>query len=634
MLDYDDEEKKRQQDELLKQLVGGDDPAGHNPYGALEAPTLNMDRRPYVENDDGSTSTVRSMGINENGKEILIPTVSQQGWVMGDDQAVDEYHRTGEHMGVYDSPAASDRAGEGFHQDQMRNPPVNTLQYRHVQLPEVSITAGDRESPGMKPDLREEDFQTPPDTGARVAPARGLTAARDATSQTRDLPMRGNADLPEPARVSDGTDGIGAGMDWGTLAALALDLAGNHGRGVGQLVGAYANNADKSAREKKAHQDRLAEIAARKGADAKNRDMQDWAQTDASQRDWNSQDLRSKELDARDRALAITEGRYGQAQRADSPINTAKVEVAGNTARARVEGSQGAKHALNDEIAADAGNISAGRTNAVTDALSGNPRAMTTDQTADNARADAALEEAKRGRAATEGLRADQERQHQTNDFNTKYGSAIETLNAANVLQQLIGDKGDIAGVGPVVSSRFMPDALKSDEAIKEQQAFAAFQNPGFVARSGKAVTPTEAPRLEGEFGKLSSTNPEVVRNAVKAIAETMRGTIKRGSVGREDIAREVLSSQHLDDVLGPAAAQDAPASAADALPQTRGAPAAGDVLPVQRGAGPKVSDVTGDQLIEPKRSYQLRSPKGKTGPMTLSQEELQKLVAKGFTVL
>lgn len=113
-------------------------------FGATEAPTLDLAHRPFVENQDGSTSTVRSMGtqMDPDGHEVLIPTVSKDGWIMSGDEAVDEYRRTGEHMGKYDTVDASNNAGEGLHLDQMEHEPENTLSERHVQLDPIDVTAG------------------------------------------------------------------------------------------------------------------------------------------------------------------------------------------------------------------------------------------------------------------------------------------------------------------------------------------------------------------------------------------------------------------------------------------------------------------------------------------------------------
>lgn len=95
--------------------------------GALEPGNIDLSARPYVKNPDGSVSTIRSMGVNLGGKEYLIPTVSQDGRLMEPDEAIDEFYRTGEHLGVYSSPETSDAAGEALHLDQMAHPPRNTL---------------------------------------------------------------------------------------------------------------------------------------------------------------------------------------------------------------------------------------------------------------------------------------------------------------------------------------------------------------------------------------------------------------------------------------------------------------------------------------------------------------------------
>lgn len=111
-----------ERDEMQRALAATQ--RGYSAYGGTEPGTLDLSRRPYVKNDDGSTSTVRSMGVNIDGKEVLIPTVSPDGRIMSDDEAVEHYLRSGQHMGVYPNAEASSAAGEAIHQDQMRTPPV------------------------------------------------------------------------------------------------------------------------------------------------------------------------------------------------------------------------------------------------------------------------------------------------------------------------------------------------------------------------------------------------------------------------------------------------------------------------------------------------------------------------------
>jgi hypothetical protein len=125
-------------------------------YGAVEPGNMDLANRPYVWHDDGSASTVRSMGVDldePGGLETLVPTVSNDGRLLTADEAIEEFYRTGQHMGRYSSPEASTRAGEEIHLDQMRNPPKNTLARLDGQRtvpysaagrePEVSVEIGE-----------------------------------------------------------------------------------------------------------------------------------------------------------------------------------------------------------------------------------------------------------------------------------------------------------------------------------------------------------------------------------------------------------------------------------------------------------------------------------------------------------
>ena len=61
---------------------------------------IDLNRRPIVPDGDGY-ATVRSMGIGTDRGEALIPTVHPAGRIMSDDEAVDHYARTGQHLGIF-----------------------------------------------------------------------------------------------------------------------------------------------------------------------------------------------------------------------------------------------------------------------------------------------------------------------------------------------------------------------------------------------------------------------------------------------------------------------------------------------------------------------------------------------------
>ena len=73
--------------------------------GMISAGNIDLTNRPVVINPDGTKSTVKSMSFNEDGKEILIPTVSDSGRIMSEKEAIDVYHKTGKNLGVFDNPA-------------------------------------------------------------------------------------------------------------------------------------------------------------------------------------------------------------------------------------------------------------------------------------------------------------------------------------------------------------------------------------------------------------------------------------------------------------------------------------------------------------------------------------------------
>jgi hypothetical protein len=88
------------------------------PKGQVEPGNINLHDRPKVLNEDGSISTVRSMSFEENGKEILVPTVSEDGRIMEDEEAIDQYHKTGRHLGKFSNPEDATAYAKKLHEDQ------------------------------------------------------------------------------------------------------------------------------------------------------------------------------------------------------------------------------------------------------------------------------------------------------------------------------------------------------------------------------------------------------------------------------------------------------------------------------------------------------------------------------------
>lgn len=79
---------------------------------------VDLFKQPKVANPDGSTSTVDSIGVNLDGREFLLPTVTPDGrHLKTAAEAIEEYQRTRRHLGIYRTQAAADAAGQQLHED-------------------------------------------------------------------------------------------------------------------------------------------------------------------------------------------------------------------------------------------------------------------------------------------------------------------------------------------------------------------------------------------------------------------------------------------------------------------------------------------------------------------------------------
>ena len=87
--------------------------------GLLVPGNINIHQRPVVHNADGSISTVRSASFeDEQGRNVLIPTVIPGRGIVPMDQAIKFYQQTGQHLGMFDTPENADAYAQSLHEQQ------------------------------------------------------------------------------------------------------------------------------------------------------------------------------------------------------------------------------------------------------------------------------------------------------------------------------------------------------------------------------------------------------------------------------------------------------------------------------------------------------------------------------------
>lgn len=92
---------------------------------------VDLNTRPVVANPGTDQySTVRSMSFGTDEGEVLVPTVSDDGRLLTDAEAVDQFRRTGKHLGIFNTPEEASAYAQRLHEEQER-------QYRGV-LPNAS----------------------------------------------------------------------------------------------------------------------------------------------------------------------------------------------------------------------------------------------------------------------------------------------------------------------------------------------------------------------------------------------------------------------------------------------------------------------------------------------------------------
>lgn len=88
------------------------------PAGLVEPGNIDLLTRPIHHNTDGTISTVKSASFEVDGKEVLVPTIADDGTPLSDREAFDLYRKTGKHLGIFDSADNATAYAKKLHEDQ------------------------------------------------------------------------------------------------------------------------------------------------------------------------------------------------------------------------------------------------------------------------------------------------------------------------------------------------------------------------------------------------------------------------------------------------------------------------------------------------------------------------------------
>lgn len=110
--------------------------------GVLEPGNIDLRRRPVVRNRDGSVSMARSFSVAKDGREYLVPTVSDEGRLLSDQEAISQFEKTGRHLGAFRTAQDAAEYADRMDRQQELLYAANPQEFQGVEIQQGSLVAG------------------------------------------------------------------------------------------------------------------------------------------------------------------------------------------------------------------------------------------------------------------------------------------------------------------------------------------------------------------------------------------------------------------------------------------------------------------------------------------------------------
>lgn len=110
----------RQAGRFAPKTGGTPPPKAQTPPGLVQQGNIDINNRPVVLNPEtGEISTVRSITVtDDDGRAYILPTVSDDGRIVSNEEAIDIFRKTGKHLGIFDNEENATSFAEKLHLSQ------------------------------------------------------------------------------------------------------------------------------------------------------------------------------------------------------------------------------------------------------------------------------------------------------------------------------------------------------------------------------------------------------------------------------------------------------------------------------------------------------------------------------------